>query len=138
MVGDVRRAEPIQRPGAPHTLHRGVQPQGQEEFRVGGRAAGLAVDRGDDLVERGQVQLLDVGPHAPGPVVFGEEALQVDGPQADLGAIGLTEPGRTGSRLQGRLRCTRFTSWEPRHRVSSTGGLFHRSSHAPAAGSMDM
>ena len=75
LVGAVHRAEPVQRPGAPHPLYRGVQPQGQEEFRVGGRAPGLAVDRGDLLVERGQVQLLDVGPHAPGPVVFREEAL---------------------------------------------------------------
>ncbi len=105
LVCEVRGAPPVQRPRGAHGLQRGVQPEGQEDLGIGGRAAGLAFDRLDLLVERGQAQVLHVRPHDPGPVVLGEQALQVNRPQADLGPVGLAEPGgRGGGRGARRAR----------------------------------
>ena len=98
------RAPAVQCPGAAHPLQGGVEPEGQENPGIGGRAARLALDRLDRLVEGGQVEALHVRPHDARPVVLRQQAFQVDRPHADLGPVGFAHPRAAAlpDRLDGR------------------------------------
>src|SRR5262249_27631984 len=57
----------------------GVQPQGDEDARVGGWCAGVSLDGADAVVQGGEVESLDEVPDETGLVVILQEVLQGHG-----------------------------------------------------------
>lgn len=95
-------AEAVELAGRPDAVGGGIGPEGQEDPGVGGGASRAAVDRADGVVERGEVEGLDVGPDGAGGVLVGEQGIEGQGAIDDLIAIGPPESGPPDADRGGR------------------------------------
>jgi hypothetical protein len=103
LEADVLAAQPVQLAGAAHALHRGVEPECQQDARVGRRMTGVALDRLDRAIQRRQVQPLGERPDEARPVIRRQQILQTDRPQADLPPLGPAQPWRRHGPLHRHL-----------------------------------
>jgi hypothetical protein len=101
--GVVVRAEVIQGAGTADALQRGVQPQGSEDARVGGRASGMPGNGADAGVQVGQVEALDETPDDTRLVVVGEQVV----PRHRWEQLLAVRPTQTGSRSGCRAAASR-------------------------------
>ena len=79
--GVVAAAQVVQTPRADDAGKGGIQPQGDEDTRVGGGMSGPPQARADAVIQQGKVQRLDVSPDAACGVVGLEEFLKSHGRQ---------------------------------------------------------
>ena len=75
LVRRVRFAQPIQFAGAADPLDRGIQPQRQENPRVGSRPAHRSLDRLKFRQQGRKVQTVHVIPNHPGPMILGDQVV---------------------------------------------------------------
>src|SRR5262249_6761011 len=90
--GVVVDAQPGQGAGRADALQGSVQPQGDEDARVGGRRPGVPFDGADAVVQGGEVQAPDEVPDEACLVVGVQEILQGQGGE-DLLAISAAQAG---------------------------------------------
>jgi hypothetical protein len=96
-VRNVGLAPAIQFPGAANAVQRRQQPQGNENFRGNGAAAGLAARHLNVLVQRLQVEGFHERPNNPCPVVHGQQLIEREELHLDLIPEGPVHTGGRGS-----------------------------------------
>src|ERR687893_756137 len=113
LEADVLAAQPVQLAGAAHTLHRGVEPERQQNAGVGRRVPRTALDRLDRATQRREIEPLRKGPDEASPVIRRQPVLQAEGPQAHLPPLGLAQPWRRQRPLRRTLPCSGRASNKP-------------------------
>ena len=77
--GIVVEAQIGELPGAGKAREGGIQPQGDEQPRIDGRPAGQVAAGPDAVIQRGEIQPLDVRPDGAGGVIGLEELIDSHG-----------------------------------------------------------
>jgi hypothetical protein len=103
----VRIAQAFEGPRAAHVLEGGVQPQRGQDRGVDRRTTRAVGGGPDAVIQRAEVEPLDELPHEAGPVIGRQEAVEVDGPQLELGPVRALHPGRSAAGLAGCHRLGR-------------------------------
>jgi len=91
-IGRVLLAQPVQFPRAAHPPQGGVEPQGQEDARVGGGLPRTSLDRLDPLVQLRQVEAADVNPDGPRLMLLGKKFVERTFLKFDLIAHRVPQP----------------------------------------------
>jgi hypothetical protein len=129
LEADVLAAEPVHCAGTAHALHCRVEPECQQNARVGRRMAGTALDRLDRAVQRGEIEPLGEAPDEARPVIRRQQVLQADRPQAHLPPLSLAQPRSPAGARRGPLpgQNPEQTSFgarrHPAHRVTISPNL---------------
>ena len=97
-------ALPRQFAGTADPLRGCIQPQRQQDARVGRRMPGLTLHRLDRAVQRCQVQPFDEAPDQAHPMFVRNQALEVHGAKRYLPPVRRAKPGKCNARpLRRRL-----------------------------------
>src|SRR3989454_7938978 len=102
-------AQSRQLPRASHALTRGVEPERDQHLRIDRRPAGIAPPGLNRRVKPAQVQSIDDHPERAGPVIRGQERLDILGPQLQLRPIRGHDPGRAARSRSLHPRLIRHT-----------------------------
>ena len=94
-------AQAIQFPRAAHRPQGGVQPQGHQDARIGGRLPRTALDRLNPLVQLRQVKTANVVPNDPGLMLLGQKLVERTRLKLDLIAYRVPQPSMPAPRRQG-------------------------------------
>ena len=103
-VGAMFQAEPFAFAGAADALGGRIEPQGEQDLRIAGVAAGRALDGVNALVEDGEVQALDELPKDARGVLGVETLVERFTAHLALVAFGFVQAWRGG---RGRVRRSR-------------------------------
>src|ERR1700722_15607040 len=102
--GDMVPAQAIQLPRTSHAAKGCVEPQREENSRIGGRLTGAAFDRLDSGDQFRQIEPAYVGPSDFGLVVVWQQFIERTLLKSGLIPNRLTQPSGAASRRQLRLR----------------------------------
>ena len=97
-------AEAIHLARAADAVHRGVEPQGDQNLGINGRPPRAALARADRRVERRQVEPFDESPHQPRRMAGRQHRLDVVWQQLGLRPVGGLVPRRCVVTAVGRRR----------------------------------